>query len=224
MNTTFNTELAKFNLFTLENLPTTHLEYYKNEFSGSYRSKEIDNVSEQYTKLGLTLVYECKQDTDYNGKVTYYIEHTYWVKQSPKGVICMLRNYKGKNYFHPYFGYLRGLNYDQQREFFVAPNEPNRTGVFSDKKVFQWLEYCDAYVDAYNEAINKATAKVNDAQSTIDSFISSLPQKNVSSYKNTTYVECSDFRVTFQIYDSGCLSTKIEYKGNIETLSKLLNK
>jgi hypothetical protein len=212
---------ASFNLYTAENLPATHKEYFNNHFLGSYKEKRAKELESIALAFSFKLYYECTQDTNHQGEVTYYIEHTYWIKESENGTLCMLGSNKGKFYLHPYYGHERGLNYVQKGEYFNMPQEPNKIGVFSEKKVNDWVKYCDEYVQAIKEAKQRLEAKNKEASNAIESFIASLNNPSVSRYSNRVSVETDLFRVVFELYESGYLSKKIEFKGGLNDIAKI---
>lgn len=216
--------LTTNNLYTASNVPSTHAEAFASYNSNEYRVRNRDQHAELATKYGFELYYECRQDTDYTGKVTYYIEHVYWLRVTEKGTVCMFRHNKGKFYFHPFYAYDRLVSYEQKRAFNFSVKEPNYIGVFTDKKVNDWLNYCDAYVAELNRVKAEVEGKQNSAKDKIEHFIKSVKGAEVSRYKNRVNVETSKFRVEFTVHENGYLSENIEYRGNSTNLINLLNK
>ncbi len=86
----------------------------------------------------------CKQDTNYNGTIHYYIESFAPFGTIHKGILCILQEYKGKYHLHPEWQHERNssFSYDTKRKLLKDLQEPNQIGVFTDKKINDWLEFC----------------------------------------------------------------------------------
>lgn len=212
--------MNEFNLFTEENIPATHQPYFLGRLKGkNYLIPEL-------LKDKARIMYECRTHTnpDY-----HYIEHVYTIVVSPAGNLCLLKEYRGKYYFYPYFGYKRQLvggvshyTIEKETEQLTAPNN---IGTFTSKKVNDWLTYCDALIEAWKRVKESQQDKATTNATIIKNFVDSVPGAKVNNYENRTFVDTSLFSVYFEV-DSGnqYMSTKITYKGTLQDIVRIESK
>lgn len=210
--------LKGYNLYTLEDIPETHK-----------KSMKLRDVTEEQKKYGFFAVYECLEDKDYKGEKYYYVEHSYIVRVVDD-LIIMLLNYKDKFYLHPFFGNLHKYQnisiYERKRKL-KNLKEPNKIGVFTEKKVNDWIQYCKDYIRLMEELYDEFEDINNEIEGKIQQFIESLKDKEVTTWGDslmqTTQVKTSLFYVTFVHYrDQKYLDTRINFRGSIDDISKLL--
>ena len=224
-------EAKKFNLYQLQDIP----DIYKTDSHYEHRiqcnKKEIPSELTYMECISVGLFYECKQDTNYKNETNYYIEHSYILCIGENTPLLMLqgndyRN-KGKYYFNPYYGIMhkyQNINYEIRNESIKELKEPNRIGVFTDKKVIEWLKYSIQYISTLEkvyENVNNENKRIEDE---IKNTIESLKGCNVSTYQNITDIDTPLFRIRFKHFkDQKYLNTTIEYKGNLQDVIKLNN-
>jgi len=114
-----------------------------------------------------------------------------------------------------------GIEYSLKNEALKDLNRPNGIGVFSQKKINDWIEYLKAKISILDNLLISHKEENNKIQSQIDEFIKSIPNAKVSSYHNRTHIYGKYFDVTFE-HDkaSNHLSKKIEYKGGLSNVAK----
>ena len=103
--------------------------------------------------------------------------------------------------------------------------EPNLIGAFTEKKVIEWLNYCNEYLAALNGLKDSVLTKINDAQISINEFIAFLNGKcKVSTWQSTTTVETAHFIVNFKIdKTTGYFSNEIQNKCKLTDVVKIAN-
>ena len=220
---------SEFSLYQLNDIP----EQYKNENFDHRVKSNFKEIPEQLTKVNdieIGLFYECKQDTSYDNKISYYIEHAYiLLKHKDNDNLLMLMHNKGKYYLHPYYGIGRkyqNISHYIRQEAIKELKEPNWIGVFTDKKVNDWINYCNQYLQAMEKALNEVNDKNAEIEKSIQDFIESLPTKNtkVQKYQNKTYIYTNLFDVTFEHHkDQKYLNTQISFKGSLKDVTKIEN-
>lgn len=217
---------ADLNLFTVENIP---LRYKTDSYDHRIKigNRDIPEYLKAYKGIEIGLFYECKQDTDYQGKISYYIDHSYVIlKSTGNDILIMLRQDRNNKYtLHPYYSHLhkyQNISYHLREEKLKGLKEPNLIGVFSDKKVNDWLIYCAEYIRLMDELYNEVNGKNEAIEEKIKSFIQSIPGCKVSTYHNKTDIDTKYFCIRFEHFkDQNYLSTKIEFKGKLEDITKI---
>ena len=118
----------------------------------------------------------------------------------------------------------KDINYMQRNAFTKELKEPNKIGVFSDKKLSAWVDYCAAYVSALEACRDYVFGKKNQHEKYIESVISQLSGANVKRHDNITWVNTALFEIIFSVLDNGeYLCKKITFKGKIEDIIKINN-
>lgn len=234
----FKDEAKKFNLYLREDVPSIYLKdqiLNGSKFNYSYRI-ERDEKANVLPDLILSsfehgLFYECRvQFKNFtNEPELYYIEHSYILFLTPKGRLAMIKHHKGKYHFSPYYGYFRQwqqINYHVRNEAIekAGLKEPNKIGVFSVKKIAEWLNYCDQYIDLMIEYTDSVEHKNKDIEKQIQGYIDSIGGR-VDKWQNTTEISKDNFRITLTHYkESQYLDVKIVYSGNINDVIGIIGK
>lgn len=143
--------------------------------------------------------------------------------------LIMRNDWRTKKYhFYPVYELINKLtlkiSHEQQKPFLSEIKEPNKIGVFSDKKIADWVEYCRGYVLALEKCNNTITNKKTENQKYIDSVVDSMPGAKIEKHNNYTIIGNGLFRIEFALLENGAyLQKKIEFKGTIEDIVKLHN-
>lgn len=222
-------QLAKeFNLYRPDNIPAI----YRNNDNFEHRikigHKEIPEFLTSLKGYEAGLYYECKQDTNYEGIVTYYVDHAHiLLRENNSELVVMLMNNKGKFYFHPYYDILRKYNsisHYMRDETLKSLKEPNLIGSFTEKKVKDWLFYCHMYIivlDSLYDSVNDKNQKIEEE---IKAFCDSLPGAKISENRNVTYIETHLFSVRFEhIKEERYLKKDIRFNGDLSDIILITN-
>lgn len=177
------------------------------------------------------IFYNCLSSTNYKGESYNYIEGVeLFIKHIDSNIVMTMRH-NGKNkytFFPAWFQMFKSHNISshQRTKAVEAINIPNSIGVFTEKKMFEWVKYCENYVSALNNALNEVENKNNDLEKEIESFIKSLQGDcKVERWAKYTIVQTSFFIVEFSIDKScGYLSKKIQFNGNLKEIISITNK
>jgi len=143
--------------------------------------------------------------------------------------LVMKNDWRTKKYiFYPVYELVNkfrlNASYAQQKPFLDEIKKPNNIGVFSDKKIAAWVEYCREYVLALEKCNDTITGKRTENQKYIDSVVNSMPGAKIEKYSNYTIIENGIFRIEFALLKNGAyLQKKIEFNGTIEDIVKLHN-
>lgn len=127
--------------------------------------------------------------------------------------------------FYPIYPLVNRLqansNYRVREKFVKEVKEPNMIGIFTDKKVSDWVNYCREYITALENASNSIEKKKADNLSKIESIIESLPGCKVTRGTGRTWIETKLFEITFELQESGTyLKQEIKFKGNLDDIVK----
>lgn len=230
MRTKIEQLAEKFNLFTAENLPETHKEYYDQMLKdNSYKlgSNNLPDFFKNYKGCEIGTFYECMKDTDYQGKITYYIERAYNLFLAPdSNYLLMLMNYKGKYYFHPFYNYwhkYHGIGNTERNKVINSLKEPNKIGVFTDKKVNEWFNYCADLMAAMENMYKLHNSQTNEIQSEVDTFCKRMREAGAKiTGANPYWLDTDLFSIRLTIHkDSNYLEKNITFRGNLNHVAKL---
>lgn len=227
------TDKSKFtegthNLYTAENLPETHKEFYERQKKNGLSSGDM-KIPEFLEDHALVL-YQAKEDKNYKDETVYSLEtHPIVAVISENGTICRLRKeWKSSRYrffvYHEQTKAARVLDARKKTRIIEEHiQEPNRIGVWSEKKLNDWIDYCDKY----RELINSIGAKYSNIHEThlktVQAFIDSLPDCTVRKQNGfKTFVDTDLFDIAFT-HDKGVdyLRKEIKFKGTIEDITKI---
>ena len=233
-NKTMKTKIEQlaeaFNLYTVENLPETHKVYYNQMLSNDSYKLKGDNLPDffkEYNGCEIGTFYECREERDYSGKITYYIERGYVLYLAPDSdYLLMLMNYKGKYYFHPFYNYwhkYHGIGNTERNKVINSLKEPNKIGVFTDKKVKEWFNYCDDLMSAMENMYKSHNSKTNEIQSEVDGFCKRMREAGARiTGENPYWIDTDLFSIRLTIHkDSNYLEKNINFRGNLNQVAKL---
>ena len=231
----------KLNLYTKENAPKILFETqtiknsYKN-FSVNYMDK-INSFkpmlkNEILDKFENALMFEFREQYKNNSDEVelYFVEHSHDCFLTPQNNIAILRHdYKTKKYyFAPYYSYFKDVqkvsHYKREQLKKESLKEPNCIGVFTEKKVNDWLNFVDAEILQNLQIIEEADRLNASIEAEINDSINKL-KGEVSRYQDTTQIKTDKFIVSFKHEKKDCyLSKKVEFSGTIEDVLRLTSK
>jgi hypothetical protein len=231
---------ANFNLFTTENLPEKFKAYYNERIETNEYKKNVGLIPEfilNNSNYESGIFWECRIQDEGTKKECYYIEHSYKLvlKKDSSTLLMLMSNYntKGKFCLHPYFGELRSLenkidSYKKRYEI-EKLKKPCLIGVFSEKKLNDWVNYCNDYINTLKALNNEISEKNKVAEKEINDFINSLNGKctvrvweaKYNDYKSWC-IETELFEVNFKLTEeSGYLQQEIKFKGNLNNVAAI---
>jgi hypothetical protein len=220
----------KFNLYTSSDLPDVYKKYY-NEMCENTQVTKVKVPDLEYPDFDLDLFFECRVQDAGTNKELYYIERYYIiVKHKSSDVLFMLMtNNQGKFYLHPYYGQsykYNGIDPYKKNELLSTIKEPHYIGVFSERKLVDWVKYGIQYM-ATLESLYIQVNEANEAhKKNIDLFISSLNGDcKINHYDNSWHITTKLFDVTFNLDKrNGYLSHNIIFKGGLTSVAEIVNK
>ena len=116
----------------------------------------------------------------------------------------------------------KDINHAQRKCFTAELKEPNKIGVFSDKKLAAWVDYCAAYVTALDACRDSVLGKKNQHEKYIESVVSQLSGAKVHRHENYTWIDTALFEIKFSVLDNGeYLRKEVTFKGKIEDIINL---
>lgn len=194
--------------FTANNIPETH--------------KHLELKTAKSPNPRFELYYYCQTSTNHNGTEKYYSISSPVFGITHKGVLCLLQEYRGKYHIHPDWHRINKLTFSsyEQTELLKHLQEPNRIGVFSDKKINEWLEFCVEKVrilDEY-EAIHK------EKNATILAEIEEIKKiGKAGGYDNRTRIDTILFRIDLtHCPETAFLDKKITFNGGVDDVKKIM--
>lgn len=236
-----NAEAAKFNLFTAENIPAIYTQPQVLNGSTFEYASRIERDKQNYTlpseilkEFTHGLFFECKQQKrNFSEEIElYYIDHSYTLFLTPSGNLAMLRRHKDKYTFMPYYSYLhKWQNYEYNKREKALKEagivEPQQIGVFTAKKIENWLNYCDSYINCINSYAAEAQGENEKIEQQIKEFISKSggTASIYGSDPTVTAVDCKMFQVRFNHYKrSQYMSHEVTFKGSLNDILSIVSK
>ena len=239
ISSNFLKKASELNYYTLETIPQNVLnddwfaksyEFKTEQFNKIIIPNELKNIDDievfVFAKISEQFENNFKDETIKKHEL-YYIDNFYILVYSKKlDLICQLMNRNGKYCFHPLYEVLNKLqyktSYEQRKPFLNQLKEPNQIGVFTPKKVNDWLLYCIDYIAKSKECLNSINSKLIENQKIIDDTIKSLKGCEVRKYHSSTVIKTPLFTISFELLNNGSyLSQKIKYTGTINDIIKL---
>jgi len=157
----------------------------------------------------------------------FYIENFYICVLADNSENLLQLMYRDKKYsllpVYPVINKLqRNTSYEQRKPFLSVIKEPCNIGVFSTKKVLDWVQYCDEYVSAC-EVCNSACNDKKEANlAKIEATVKGCNGCKVERWQNRTTIITNLFRIEFELQDNGTyLSQKVEFKGTLGDIMEL---
>lgn len=221
---------AKYGYYTFSSIP----EHIKNDpYFKSNKEWSDPEFYEMNVPYGLDKIkciqygsfVKIKEQLKHDGShELYYIDFAKILVFSDKADFpLMLQESKGKYYLFPIYEEInkiqRYTSYEQRREFLQEVKEPNRIGVFTEKKVEAWVDYCINYVDACKKASAFMESKKAENLAYMEHVISSVDCKSVQRFNDYTIIETNYFTIEFELLDHGFyLKKKVVFKGGIDAI------
>jgi hypothetical protein len=175
------------------------------------------------------LFYECLVQDKGTDREIHYIEHSYiLIKASESDTLLMLhKDRSGKFYLSPYYSETRkfqDVSHYIRKEALKDLKEPNMVGVWSDKKLSDWISYCTEYVRILNGVLASVNQKNNEHEQTIETFIQNCKGCEVTRSKDGTqvWVKTNLFEVAFTLNrGENYLSKQIRFEGELSDVVKI---
>ena len=217
-------EGLKMGLYSKDTLPkeyTSRQMIKGSVFDYSYKVVEIGIINEVLREFEpVTMFSAYEQKNNFSNEVELFVvEHSYLCFLTPKGRIAKLGMYDGKHHFFPaywYYGLMRNVDTYKRREYAQEVKGPNKIGVFTRKKVHDWLEYCDKEVDRIEKVCEAAEAKNAEIRQRIAQIIHNAGKDaRVTKGDNWLRIDLGKFRIMLTHNISAQhLSIETEFLGN----------
>lgn len=225
---------AKLDLYKKEDIPERYRsndEYYQHRIDFGTERGQIPEFLSNLKGYETGLFYECEEQTN-NTTNEYYLGDNSYVllkKMESEVPLIVSKNWKDKKYhFHPVHRLMHKFhNIDHYLKATALKDltEPNRIGVFTEKKVEDWVKYNDQKIKILDDLLHEVTDKNTHLEKQISDFIESVPGCKVSRYQDQTSVTTSLFTINFTFYKaSNHLNTKFEFNGKIADITKIEGK
>lgn len=225
---------ARFDYYQFDNLPE-HVKtdpYFKEKHSNPEKWEKWvapDFFNTSNYEVGMFAKVRTQYKNFSNEIELYYIDNfnILLFDDSLDFPLIMKNDWRTKKYhFYPVYELINKLtlkvSYEQQKPFLAEIKEPNKIGVFSDKKIADWVEYCREYVFALEKCNDTITNKKIENQKYIDSVVDSMQGAKIEKHTNYTTIENKLFRIEFALLENGgYLQKKIEFTGSIDDIIKL---
>lgn len=89
----------------------------------------------------------------------------------------------------------------------------------TEKKLLNWVNYCNDYIKILEENANKHNDKKTKNLAEIQKIIDSFPSAKVYKYHDTTEIETKLFIIILTLHnEGGYLTQKVQYKGTIQDI------
>lgn len=230
--TTLKELAAQYDLYMAEDIPAKYFNK-DSRYQAGFKS-DTSAIPETLTKSDLVEVgvfYECETQDKGTDREYHYIENTYiLLKGKDSNVLLMLmgndyRN-KGKYYFHLYYGIQNRLTYAidnyQIRDAFKGLQEPNRIGVFTERKISDWLAHGEAYAAALNNLHAEWQAKNKEIEVRIQTIKDCLPHAKINDHGDHLWLTTDMFEVELTHQRRNAyLDIKTRFKGGWADVARI---
>ncbi len=230
---------ANKNLYQAQDIPAKYRQdndYFNHktkagQFSGKEWS-EVDKLIEtlnSYPGIEAGRFFSVTEQENYDKTMYYGIEDSrILVKANNLDILLRLSAYKGKYHLSTDWSEDRiftALHYSDRDKAIKELKRPNEIGVFTAKKVLDWVEYCRAYYSAMCDALRSNGNENAKIQANIDGWVKSLPGAKVTRWENSTRIKTKYFDISLK-HDkqSAYLSKSVDFIGSIEDVIKLETK
>lgn len=224
--------LQEFKLYSYDNIPDTHKQhpYYKSiNQDHPLLIAVINYLPNDYE---VDLYFQCSQDTDHTGKISYYFESNcehILFKSDKHDCIMELTIDFHKNYNIKIFnGQI--IEISKYILFHCIQNAPlietpNKYKALHVNKVAKWIECREQQYDYLQGIVKERKAENQRIENQINETIKSLGNPRVEIYQNKTYVYAPLFEIIFDHSKKAAhLTTQIKFTGNIQDVINLQKK
>lgn len=216
---------AEHNLYQLNDIPPQWCGEYCRKDGG----REIPDFLKNLQGYEVGNFFKCKIQDKGTPKELYFIEYHTEILLKKNGSDLLIRlnedTYRKKYTFYPYWDYLHkyhNISYYKKQDALKNLKEPDQIGIFSEKKVEDWVKYCHDYIKIMDNLYNEVEEKNAVIEKDIQNFINSLEGCKVSTYQNKTYIETDLFEIQFEHFkDQNYLSQNITFKGTLQDIVKI---
>ncbi len=228
---------AEYDLYQEQDIPANYRkdqDYYKHRISLG-ANNTIPEFLQTSGDIEIGLFYQCTSDTHYQTKLpTYGIQDSFiLLKSKDNDILLMLRgndfHNRGKYWFSPFYNTLWKYNEIDNNKRSIATDLvdshylPNKIGVFTDKKVSDWINYCDETIAALNRLLNDVTGENTAIEKEIQAIKASLPHATVNDmHKDILWLDTELFSIKLEHHrKSAYLEKKVHFKGDVDVAIRL---
>lgn len=233
MKTTNLEKAAKWGYYQFHNLPADALndKWFKEKHinSNSFIAPELpDYFNKCKYEIGFFVEVRAQKNAFTGDIELWYIDSKAFLlfDDSLDFPVMLRKDSRTNKYsFYPVYPLVNRLqvnsNYRLREKFVKEVKEPHMIGVFTDKKVLDWINYCNEYITALENASDSIEKKKAENLAKIESVIESLPGCKVTRGNGRTWVETKLFEITFELQESGTyLKQDIKFRGNLSDIVK----
>lgn len=222
---------ANFNLFTFDDVPAKYRTNLDRVSQFSEPIPELPGLESGY-------FYTCTYDTDYNGKTTFYVQsHGSILCKHPDHDFMMRLSFDSRAKKYSFF-----LSWEEMRKYqdistYLRDNalkgldKPNMIGVFTAKKITDWVSYCAEYkrrLDAlYDEVNEKNSGQVKELKDFAERMknLGAEVRERMDGKNLTLQIDTGLFDVWIKHHaDQNYIEKKIRFEGEIKDVEKITEK
>jgi|688.fasta_scaffold35684_24 hypothetical protein len=222
-----------FGLFTVENMPIEYKDIYNN-YTNEYQKKQPFEIPSYFNNNNLFEIghfFECKTEKSSISDNYNYIDNSYiLIKYKESQTIFILRKSWNKKdkfdlmAYYDYYNQYNKLSNTLRNKAYNENKEPNAIGVFTDKKVIDWVKYIDNVLQCLKNTMLSNNKGLKESENIVTDFINNLEDKcKVNFWENTQTkhwnIETNIFTIHFTLHtENAYLDKKINFKGDINTI------
>lgn len=228
----FKAEAAKYNCYPINGIPKFYFddEYFKKRFNFENEKETRIIIPESLKKCKFESGIFAQINEEHNNDGShrlYYVDHFRILIFDGSNVVQLLE-YKGKFFLHPMYKDInlltRNLNHSNYGPYTDKIAEPNRIGVFTDKKLTDWFEYCRNYIQALQQCKGDNENKTKANLKRIEDVATALgvEPKGHSTYK---YIQLKNIEIRFELLDNGNhLKETVVFTGKVDDVVDMFGK
>jgi hypothetical protein len=169
----------------------------------------------------IDIFFQVKEYKKETGEIAYSIEHPYLLMLTNNGNLVMIKEAKNKYRIFPFYSIYK--KYHRLNAVISSP-EPNQIGKFTDKKINEWLGYCDSLIQQFSDKAAQQDKEAEEKSQEILKIVNKYSMKGakITSQYNGYTIEYEIFRIDI-IQNFNQVTENIKIKnGNAEKLYELL--
>lgn len=222
---------AEYDLYTAEDIPA------KWRITNAGRIKNVvTGIPEFLLKCDLIEIaefYDCRTEDKGTPKECYYIEygtHILLKAKSNDHLLELFPEYRKKGkysiglYSRLHWKY-HNIDRHKLAKITDAIQRPNAIGVFTDKKVAEWLQYRDEYIKASDTLLEDVTGENTAIEKEIQRIKDRLPDARINDHGDTVWLTTKLFEIKLVHNRASCyLERKVTFNGSVGDVIYIENK
>ena len=231
---TNNEKAQVYGYYTANNVPRDVManEYFAQKWEDTKRRCNAMALPVGLNPERAGVYFKLGKETETSGNVFLFADCVVILVFSDKTDVPMiLREYKGKYSLFPVWEWMlrerNSIPSGALRACSADLIEPNRIGVFTERKVNEWIDYCLAVMEREMTCINETLMKVEANKKYMRECVADFEKLGARIWGNVkngeVWINLTGFSIHLELCEYGTfLSKKVDFLGNVEDVLKMM--